>query len=76
VGKCQTVNGLKEGMPVKHDYDFRHTDDNTPAAVVEVAIQNASSGSDYASLEACFRELPGITGTHLDRTRGVAHLTV
>jgi hypothetical protein len=70
------VNGLKEGMPVKHDYDFRHTDDNTPAAVVEMDIRNAYSGSDYASLEACLQGLRGVTGANLDRTRGVAHLTV
>jgi Cu2+-exporting ATPase len=42
----------------------------------EVDIKNAYSGSDYACLEACFRELRGVTGAHLDRTRGVAHPSV
>jgi Cu2+-exporting ATPase len=43
-------------------------------AVVEVDIRNAYNGSEYADLEAYFRALPGVTGVHLDRTRGVAHL--
>jgi hypothetical protein len=42
----------------------------------EVDIKNAYSGSDYACLEACFGELRGVTGAHLDRTRGVAHPSV
>jgi Cu2+-exporting ATPase len=43
-------------------------------AVVEVDIRNAYNGSEYADLEAYFRRCPGVTGVHLDRTRGVAHL--
>ena len=49
----------------------------SPAAapVVEVDIRNAYNGSEYADLEGHFRSLPGVTGVHLDRTRGVAHLS-
>ncbi len=50
-------------------------DNNAPTGMVEVDIRNAYSGSDYASLEACLCELRGVTGAHLDRTRGVAHLS-
>lgn len=60
---------------MKHDHDSRHRGDDAPAAVVEVDIKNAYGGSDYASLEACFCGLPGVTGAHLDRTRGVARLS-
>jgi P-type Cu2+ transporter len=71
------TNGTKgmEGLTMKHDHDSQHKGSNAPAAVVEVDIKNAYSGSDYASLETCFRKLSGVTGAHLDRTRGVAHLS-
>jgi Cu2+-exporting ATPase len=59
---------------MKRDPDNHHSMDNAQAPVIEVDIKNAYSGSDYASLEACFRELPGVTTAHLDRTRAVAHL--
>ena len=45
---------------MEHDHDS-HTGSNAPAAVVEVDIKNAFSGSDYACLEACFRELRGLS---------------
>lgn len=61
-------------MTIKHDHTSHHAGNNAPA-VVEVDIKNAYSGSDYASLEVCFCELPGVTGAHLDRTRGVPHLS-
>jgi len=60
---------------MRHEHDHRHAAGKAPAAIVEVDIKNAYSGSDYASLEAGFRELRGVTGAHLDRTRGVAHLS-
>ena len=43
--------------------------------VAEIALRNAYNAGDYACLERCLRELPGITDVHLDRTRGVAHLS-
>ena len=60
---------------MKHDHDSHHRGDDAPAAVVEVDIKNAYGGSDYAGLEACFCDLRGVKGAHLDRTRGVAHLS-
>ena len=48
---------------------------NSLTKVAEIAIHNAYDGSDYACLEGCLRKLAGITDVHLDRTRGVAHLT-
>jgi P-type Cu2+ transporter len=54
---------------------MKHDRDSASAAVAEVDIKNAYSGSDYANLEACFCDLRGVTGAHLDRTRGVAHLS-
>jgi P-type Cu2+ transporter len=43
--------------------------------LAEIALRNAYDASDYACLERCLRELPGIADVHLDRTRGVAHLS-
>ena len=57
---------------MKHNHDSHHLD--TAPEVVEVSVKNAHDGSDYASLEACFCKLRGVTAAHLDRTRGVAHL--
>ncbi|MBA3442683.1 MAG: copper-translocating P-type ATPase [Pyrinomonadaceae bacterium] len=45
------------------------------AAVIEVDIRNAHDASEYADLENRFRKLAGVKGVHLDRTRGVAHLS-
>ena len=59
---------------MKHDQTLHHAGKNDPA-VVEVDVKNAYGGSDYASLEACFCGLPGVTDAHLDRTHGVAHLS-
>jgi Cu2+-exporting ATPase len=48
----------------------------SPAAgVAEISFRNAYDASDYACLERCLREMPGITDVHLDRTRGIAHLS-
>lgn len=60
---------------MKHDHDFHRPGDNAPSAVAEVDIKDAYGGSDYASLEVCLCGLPGVTTAHLDRTKGVAHLT-
>jgi Cu2+-exporting ATPase len=43
--------------------------------VAEISVRNAYDASDYACLERCLREMSGITNVHLDRTRGVAHLS-
>ena len=43
--------------------------------MAEIGIRNAYDASDYACLERCLRELAGVTDVHLDRTRGVAHLS-
>jgi P-type Cu2+ transporter len=45
------------------------------STVVEVDIRNAHDASEYSGLEDYFRKLPGIEEAHLDRTRGVAHVT-
>ena len=43
--------------------------------VIELDIRNAHDASEYAGLEKYLRSLPGVTAVHLDRTRGVAHLS-
>jgi P-type Cu2+ transporter len=48
---------------------------NPSSKVAEIAIRNAYDASEYACLERCLRELAGVTDVHLDRTRGVAHLS-
>lgn len=45
------------------------------SSVIEVDIKNAYNASEYSGLEKYLRELPGVEQVHLDRTRGVAHLT-
>ena len=42
--------------------------------VLEVALKNCYNASEFAALESNLTRLPGVTGVHLDRTRGVAHL--
>ena len=56
---------------MKHDLNSHPTHSDAPAMAVEVDIKNAYSGGDYACLQA----LRCVTGAHLDRTRGVAHLS-
>ena len=46
---------------MKHDHDSHRQRSDASAAVVEVDIKNAYSGSDYACLEGCFRILQGVT---------------
>ena len=48
---------------------------NSSPKVAEISIRNAYDASDYACLERCLRKLAGVTDVHLDRTRGVAHLS-
>ena len=43
--------------------------------VIEVDIRNAHDASEYAGLEQYLGSLPGVTDIHLDRTRGVAHVS-
>ncbi len=42
--------------------------------VLEVALKNCYNASEFAALEGNLAHVPGVTGVHLDRTRGVAHL--
>ena len=54
-----------------------HNDATVPAssAVVEVSLKSAYDGSEYADVERRLLGLPGVAAAHLDRTRGVAHVT-
>jgi Cu2+-exporting ATPase len=44
-------------------------------AVAEVSFRSACNGSEYADAERSLLGLPGVAAAHLDRTRGVAHVT-
>jgi hypothetical protein len=54
-----------------------HKDATAPAssAVAEVSFTSACNGSEYADAERSLLGPPGVAAAHLDRTRGVAHLT-
>ena len=54
-----------------------HKDVTVPAssAVAEVSLKSAYDGSEYADMERSLLGLPGVAAAHLDRTRGVAHIT-
>ena len=54
-----------------------HNDATVPAssAVAEVSLKCAYGGSEYADVERSLLGLPGVAAAHLDRTRGVAHVT-
>jgi Cu2+-exporting ATPase len=45
------------------------------AAGHELDVQNAYDASEFADVETYLRGLPGVDEVHLDRTRGVAHVT-
>jgi Cu2+-exporting ATPase len=47
----------------------------TSFAVAEVSFTSACNGSEYADAERGLLGLPGVAAAHLDRTRGVAHVT-
>ncbi len=47
----------------------------TTSAVLEVKLKNCHDASEQAGLEDRLRQLAGVTGVHLDRTRAVAHLS-
>jgi P-type Cu2+ transporter len=59
------------------EYPDGHKDATAPAssAVAEVSFRTAYDGSEYADVERCLLGLPGVAAAHLDRTRGVAHVT-
>ncbi|HEY3267657.1 MAG TPA: copper-translocating P-type ATPase [Armatimonadota bacterium] len=50
-------------------------DGSGTAPVVEVDIRNAHDASEYAGVEDYLRGIAGVLNVHLDRTRGVAHLS-
>ena len=45
------------------------------SAVAEVSLKSVYDGSEYADVERCLLGVPGVAAAHLDRTRGVAHVT-
>jgi len=56
-----------------------HAHSPTPARtpqnpVLEVVLKNCYNASEFAALEDNLARVAGVTGVHLDRTRGVAHL--
>ena len=48
---------------------------STPQAVLEVRLRDLYNGTECAGLEAHLAKLPGVSGVHLDRTAGMAHLS-
>lgn len=60
---------------IPSEYHHGNGADKSAAAVIEVDLRNAHDASEYADLENRFRKLTGVTRVHLDRTRGVAHLS-
>jgi len=53
----------------------RETGVEDAPAMIEVGLRNAYDAVEYASIEQSLREFHGISAVHLDRTRGVAHVT-
>ncbi len=64
---------MTRNMPDGHSHPT-HQHSGAAQAVVEVAFENSHDASEYADVEANLRRVPGVTGVHLDRTRGVAHV--
>ncbi len=59
-------------------YDHSHPSQPeraTASAVLEVKLKNCFDASEQANLENRLRQLEGVSGVHLDRTRAVAHLS-
>lgn len=50
-------------------------DTSTPNRVLEVRLRDLYNGTECAGLEAHLAKLLGVSGVHLDRTSGVAHLS-
>jgi Cu2+-exporting ATPase len=46
-----------------------------PSRVLEVSFKNCYDASEFADLEGYLSQLQGVQSVHLDRTRGVAHLS-
>src|SRR5262245_3207450 len=46
-----------------------------PVQIVEIDLKNCHSGSEYAGLEEILSSLKGVNHVHLDRTRGIAHVS-
>ena len=53
----------------------KETSKASTSSVMQVDLKNAYDASEYANVENYLNKLPGVQGVHLDRTRGVAHLT-
>jgi Cu2+-exporting ATPase len=62
-------------MSRKHPDGHKNTTAPASSAVAEVSFKSAYDGSEYADVERCLRGRPGVAAAHLDRTRGVAHVT-
>src|SRR5262245_15172110 len=58
-----------------HDHSDKDGVAAGSSAVAEVSLKSAYDGSEYADVERSLLGLPGVAATHLDRTRGVAHVT-
>src|SRR6266540_1799642 len=63
---------LSQEFIVQHHHNHSHSVAEAPSPVVEVDIRSAYNGTEYAGFEQDLHQLPGVTGAHLDRTRGVA----
>lgn len=59
---------------MQHSNDHASHNASTPQAVLEVRLRDLYNGTECAGLEAYLSKLPGVSGVHLDRTSGVAHL--
>src|SRR6266545_4790388 len=66
---------LSQEFIVQHHHNHSHSVAEAPSPVVEVDIRSAYNGTEYAGFEQDLHQLPGVTGAHLGRTRGVAHLS-
>src|SRR5262249_29477959 len=58
-----------------HDHSDKDGIAAASSAVAELSLKSAYNGSEYADVERSLLGLPGVATAHLDRTRGVAHVT-